>query len=474
MCGIVGTITKVSNGFDRDDMTWFQQALIVDVLRGVDSTGLFMVTNDQDVSWAKVASHPLRLLQQKRTEVIFNEASWKGRALVGHNRKATVGNITNENAHPFAEGHIILVHNGSVSNATEVAKEAGVDVEVDSHVIAHLLSTEKDIPAALAKLRGAFAVVWYNQKEHTLNLVRNDDRPLSIAESPRAIYFASEPEMLNWTLSRRTGVTKFSEAKMLEPNKVITFDLETGKSTSTDVEFKEYSYGGFQNSPISTTDTKSSVESGHSKTRSVVPSTPATGEIPKENEIVAFKITAVEKQTNRETGITRHFVQGRSFRNQVFRGFISEADSVDKLDRFQPGNLCTGHVRHLVYRNGVLAAIWVDHLAPSAPSGPATQVETLAIRTFNNLRLSNREWEKLCDEKTCSVCGGNLLHAWPKYTSVNTTGKLSDRIICPECLVDRFKRWTEKEQAWVLKHNQVNPLDYLVEKRALAGPPTIQ
>lgn len=474
MCGIVGSICKVNHGFDREDLTWFQQALLVDTLRGLDSTGLFMVDNDQEVKWAKVASHPLRLMQQKRTEEIFNQAVWKGRAVVGHNRKATVGNITNENAHPFVEGHIILVHNGSVHNATEVAKDKGVEVEVDSHVIAHLLATEEDVPAAIAKLRGAFAVVWYNQQNHTLNMVRNDDRPLAFAESARAIYFASEPEMLDWTLSRRPQPNRFSSAKMLEPNKVVTFDLSDATSSEQAATFKEW---GMPSSPTHGTHTSQSSGNGQPRGSSApkASSTGFTGEIPKEGETVAYLVKGLERQERPNTGEVKYMCWGTCSKGGYYRGFLDDADAIDRLDMFAVGMYVTGKVKHLVYRNGVLSTTWVEKIRTTRTKAPAAVAdESLLIRTFNNLKMTHAEWEHLCDHSTCSICDGQILFAWPKYTSVNTAGKKDERIICPDCMIQRFQAWTPKEQAWVLKNAGVNPMDYLAEKRALAAPSTIQ
>ena len=88
--------------------------LWLDALRGFDSTGMFCVNNQGNIYWAKEASNPGKFLPQAEVKDILNIAFRNGKMLVGHNRKATKGSVTDDNAHPFIEENIILVHNGTI------------------------------------------------------------------------------------------------------------------------------------------------------------------------------------------------------------------------------------------------------------------------------------------------------------------------------------------------------------------------
>ena len=126
---------------------------------------------------------------------------------MGHNRAATRGTIIDENAHPFwVDDKIVLVHNGSYKGCHKSLK----DTQVDSEAIAHTIAEQKTLEAALKKINAAYVLVWYNTEEHTLNFVRNSERPLWFIESQAgALLWASEKETLYYTMSRND--VKFKE-----------------------------------------------------------------------------------------------------------------------------------------------------------------------------------------------------------------------------------------------------------------------
>ncbi|MCA1558695.1 MAG: class II glutamine amidotransferase, partial [Acidobacteria bacterium] len=52
--------------------------------------------------------------------------------VLGHTRKATTGEVTRRNAHPFSIGGIIGAHNGIVDNHRELNRVYSRDFKVDS------------------------------------------------------------------------------------------------------------------------------------------------------------------------------------------------------------------------------------------------------------------------------------------------------------------------------------------------------
>lgn len=200
MCGLVAVISKSYNGFTIKEKDIFDELLYIDALRGEDSTGVMAIDTDGNLELAKEASASGYFQLSDEYKKLTTGAVRNGAALVGHNRKATKGNITDENAHPFVvDDRVVLVHNGTLyGDHKKIA-----DTEVDSHAIAHLIHQKgDDVEAALKELNGAYALIWYDVQAKTMNFVRNSQRPLCFIETFNSWIWASEPGMLSWILSR--------------------------------------------------------------------------------------------------------------------------------------------------------------------------------------------------------------------------------------------------------------------------------
>ena len=225
MCGLVSIITKSRNGFQKDQVDAFRDLLFIDQLRGMDSTGMFLVSNSGELELAKEASHATDFLLRKEPGELLGKAFRCGAALVGHNRSATKGSITDENAHPFVvDDRITLVHNGTLwGDHTKLA-----DTKVDSHAIAHVIhESGDDVEAALSKINGAFALIWHDFKNRTVNFVRNSQRPLHWVETTSGWVWASEANMIEWVLARHT-MKAMGDISLLPVNCLCFFTQENG------------------------------------------------------------------------------------------------------------------------------------------------------------------------------------------------------------------------------------------------------
>jgi hypothetical protein len=228
MCGIVGVVLKHSSGFYKQTDDCFQQLLYADALRGADSTGIIGIETDSTFHIMKEANEAAWFVPQFVSSEVNKRMFNKGKAIIGHNRKKTMGEVKDETAHPFVvDDEFALVHNGTLFNHEQLAK-----TEVDSEALAITLAKafeEEEYISALEKtlptINGAYAVACYDQRHEKIRLLRNKDRPLSIVETNNAWYFASEAAMLFWILARNGYSGKDLEIKGVPEDTVFTFDL---------------------------------------------------------------------------------------------------------------------------------------------------------------------------------------------------------------------------------------------------------
>jgi len=200
MCGIVGIVSAYNNGFSTKEAQMAFEMLYLDTFRGYDSTGVFSVNNDNDVHVLKEATPGFVFIHRKEFKNFCAELIRSGKIFVGHNRAATKGEVSDENAHPFrVDNKLVLVHNGTVRGDHKKLK----DTKVDTEAIAHVIAEEQDISKALKKINAAYALVWYDIQAKKLHIIRNTERPLyTTSLKTGAFLFASEKETLDYLISR--------------------------------------------------------------------------------------------------------------------------------------------------------------------------------------------------------------------------------------------------------------------------------
>ena len=236
MCGIVGTISKSNNGFTYDECELFTHLLQMDVIRGKDATGVFGVNKDNLVDIIKADTNAWQFTQSKNYKEFEARMYSDYKITVGHNRAATKGALKASNAHPFREEHIILVHNGTIFNQEEL----DTTVEVDSHAITKALA-KADAVSALESIHGPFALVWYDTKMRTLNLARNNDRPLFLLEYAGFWVFSSEPGLPYW-LNGREGRKSIGTPRLVPTKKILQIKLDEIDKGFSEVDYENYSY----------------------------------------------------------------------------------------------------------------------------------------------------------------------------------------------------------------------------------------
>ncbi len=171
--------------------------LILDSLRGLDSTGVASVGVD-NVLLAKSVGDPFQLFETRNFLEILKRRNF---VLLGHNRAATVGKVTRANAHPFDFDTLVGAQNGTLTNKWELP--SGNKYDTDTEALFHEIE-EKGVKEAISKAKGAWALTWYNKEENTINFLRNKERPFNFAfsEDGKTIFWASELWMLQTAAAR--------------------------------------------------------------------------------------------------------------------------------------------------------------------------------------------------------------------------------------------------------------------------------
>ena len=216
ICGIIGIAGEASKAND----TVLSTLLILDSLRGIDSTGIAHISRAGETSVAKALGNPFELLGSRQFNKVTTPAA---RAIIGHNRFATQGAVSKDNAHPFEFEHLVGVHNGTLTNKWEL--DDAKDFAVDSENLYHHMN-KKGLYDLLGVMRGAWSLVWWDKQEEELCFLRNKERPMWTAwsEDYKSLYWASEAWMLNIALSR-AGV-KHHEAVSNEADKLYAYPID--------------------------------------------------------------------------------------------------------------------------------------------------------------------------------------------------------------------------------------------------------
>jgi glucosamine--fructose-6-phosphate aminotransferase (isomerizing) len=192
MCGIIGILGKAPVA-----------PLLLETLkrleyRGYDSAGVATLVNGR--------------IERRRAEgklgnleTLLEASPVAGTVGIGHTRWATHGRPSEANAHPHANEHLAVVHNGIIENFQELRGEleaAGhrFETETDTEVIVHLISQnlaqqkgpEEAVGAALARLEGAFALAIIFAGRHDLMFGARKGSPLAVGYGDGEMFLGSD------------------------------------------------------------------------------------------------------------------------------------------------------------------------------------------------------------------------------------------------------------------------------------------
>lgn len=200
MCGIWGAFSRTR--LDYDDKKYLKYAMIAGTVRGMDGTGVIEVQTNGETQYAKKAVTGSEMCRDFYNPDSIPVSGANGvKSLIGHNRAATVGNISDETSHPFISKNIIGVHNGTLD--TGWAADLGVrrNTPVDSMGLFKSIAAY-GIKETIKNAHGAIAIVYHDMDTDTTYIYRNTERVLHYLERNGTTYIASEAKMCEWLVEK--------------------------------------------------------------------------------------------------------------------------------------------------------------------------------------------------------------------------------------------------------------------------------
>lgn len=229
MCGIIGILGKAP-----------VTPLLVEALkrleyRGYDSAGVATLVNghiERRRAEGKLVNLEARLDVEPLTGTIG----------IGHTRWATHGKPSERNAHPIATDRVAVVHNGIIENFQElkdelVAEGRRFESDTDTEVVAQLLtsylehqmSPEDAMGKAMARLRGAFALVVLFSGRHDILMGARRGSSLAVGYGDGEMYIGTDALALapftsrvsyleddDWVVLKADGATVYQGTKQVK------------------------------------------------------------------------------------------------------------------------------------------------------------------------------------------------------------------------------------------------------------------
>ena len=248
MCGIVGYVgPRIATPLLIDGLKRLEY-------RGYDSAGV-AIMNGRGVETRKAAGKISTL------ETIVNGSPVAGTIGIAHTRWATHGAPTTHNAHPQMDckGHVAVVHNGIIENATALRhwlQDNGhvFASETDTEVLAHLIEAsfegnlEDAVIEALHMVHGTYGIAVISSLDPEKIVAARKGSPLIIGLGDQEYYIASDVSAI-LEHTRQVVYLDDGDLAVLERTGYRVLDLDAHEMTravsQVDWDLDQIERGGF-------------------------------------------------------------------------------------------------------------------------------------------------------------------------------------------------------------------------------------
>src|SRR5512146_1299561 len=228
MCGIIGIIAK------KPVAPELVEGLRRLEYRGYDSAGVATLI-DGKIERRRAEGKLGNLAARLEKEPVH------GTIGIGHTRWATHGLPTEGNAHPIATDRVAVVHNGIIENFQALKRElidlgyqfhTQTDTEavaiLATHHLAQGMTPAHAVAKTLARLEGAFALVFLFAGEHDLLICARRGSPLAIGYGDGEMFVGSDSLALA-PLTRRITYLDEGDWAVVTSREVAIYDRDNQK-----------------------------------------------------------------------------------------------------------------------------------------------------------------------------------------------------------------------------------------------------
>jgi len=420
MCGIYGILEKTS-GFDDYSWSLLQQMATLTELRGKHSSGVFSVNKDKNTTnILKVLGPSGNLMWERGWQKWFHNSKHSP-AVIGHGRYATVGKITLKNAHPFRDGTITMVHNGTLRDGVDIVK-AGVDV--DSHALTKLIAT-KGIKEAFSQVEGAWAIVAHDSTTGYIHILRNAERDLHYLETYLGYFIMSERDGLEY-IAKRNRLT--GEIKPFETDLLYTFDPRTKQLTIGDHTPGKYvcptfHYGFRECHNFS--DCRTPEEKPRQQTAPALPKSKEEELVYKVGDLATFEVVAI-----REMGSKNYtFVAEDELGNHI----CFTTHNVKQAQLVQVGDQGMAEVYGFSCSPSHKTTYFVRFREITWQDNIEVLSDSKLLHTYGGETISETDWASLVQSECCESCLG-ILDFRDVENTVIVKKSNSYRVFCSHCV----------------------------------------
>lgn len=253
MCGIVGYAGHCNHKIAK----MFKNMLFFNTVRGVDATGIAMVPEDktrrteEDTILYKIPVNAPTFIDTEYGKSLLLRNN--NCVAIGHNRKATSGDKSPQNCHPFLYPELVGAHNGTIPYLSlRELKSLPSYGTTDSEQLFNNI-VKGGLEETISKISGAWALVWYDYKTREMNFLRNTERPLTYAfsEDGKTLFWASEAWMISGAAERND--VKLRKSKDVDNKTATVFHFTHDKH----YRIKVPDYGEFKRFKMSSVKGKS-------------------------------------------------------------------------------------------------------------------------------------------------------------------------------------------------------------------------